>query len=107
LTQIEQAVRMRVWQRPEKDAVHDAEDRAVRADAECQGEHRDESERGGLSQLRDGEAYVRSQRVQSISPFHGSLALLAKSVKRIGDRVHVAEATDCFGARCRGCHAGG
>ena len=98
---------MGIGQRPQEDAVHDAEDRAVRADPEGEREHSDERERGTLAQLPEGEAHIGSQRIQPVSPFHGSLPLVAEDVEGRRNGVDVTEAAHGFGARGVGSHAGG
>ncbi len=47
-----------VRQRPEQDAIHHAEDGGVRADAEREGEDRDDRERGMLDELAEAVADV-------------------------------------------------
>jgi hypothetical protein len=46
---------MRIRQRPQEDRIDDREDRAVRADAKRQREHRDECETRGLAQGAERE----------------------------------------------------
>ena len=58
LEQANEAIRLRIRQRPQKHAVHDAEDRAGGADPESQREDGDDREAGGLSELSNRVARI-------------------------------------------------
>src|ERR1019366_8802416 len=63
LGETDQAIGLWVWQWPQQDAVHHAEDGRVRADAERERQCRDERESAMLEKLSDAEAYVGPERV--------------------------------------------
>ena len=63
--QVNEPIRLRIGQRPEQDVVDDAEDGAVRADAEREGEHGDDGEARRFAELAESEAEI----VHGIFPF--------------------------------------
>jgi hypothetical protein len=56
--EVNESLRLRVGKRPEEDVVDDAEDGAVGADPEREGEHRNDGEAGRFAQLAESEAEV-------------------------------------------------
>jgi hypothetical protein len=63
-----QPLRVGVGQRPQQDAVDDAEDRGVGADAEGQGEDREQGESRLPQELADGGAEVAEERIHRQAP---------------------------------------
>src|SRR5579863_7131953 len=68
----------RIWEGAQKDGVHDAENRGVRADAQRQRENRNETEARALRQHSNAEAKILPKRLQERFPagrtdilFHG------------------------------------
>jgi hypothetical protein len=56
--QVNQALRMRIWQRAQEEAVENAEDRRARGNPQCQRQHRHSCECDVLSQQASGIARV-------------------------------------------------
>lgn len=61
---IDEAGRMREWERAEEDGVDDREDGGVGTDAESEGEDRDEGEGGRFFEETQGKAGVAKERVE-------------------------------------------
>src|SRR3954468_15918796 len=56
--EVDETVRLRIGERPQKDVIDHAKDGGVRADAEREGEHGDDGEAGRFTELTEGEAEV-------------------------------------------------
>src|SRR5262249_49155153 len=81
--------------------------RAVRADAERQGEHRDGRERRAFAQLPEAEDDILPERVEPLCTSHVPLPLLTERVEGPPNCVDVAEATPRLVARDVRGHASG
>src|SRR5262249_40368180 len=75
----------------ERDPVHDTKDRAVWAEAECEGDNRNERERDALFELSHSESQILPQRIEPLGSCHRSLPLFAQRVECVRDRPHVSE----------------
>jgi hypothetical protein len=85
------AVRFRVWQRTEEDAVNDAEDCRRRSDSEAQRQHRDRGKRGRSSQLPYREDEVLSHLVAEVCAPSLSFDPLLLSAQRATGATQVAK----------------
>src|SRR6185312_9473072 len=64
----DEMIGLRKWHRSQQHAVHDAEDRGVRADAECERRDRGERERGGCAQLPKRVADILPELAHDVTP---------------------------------------